>query len=135
MGSTMPSTIIVDPRPAPKPRNNILPRPFTTSERLHLGIIHNLDGPSERSLKIEADPARPQVMRFRDDSAMEDRSRIADGDHVVVPVRGELAQLGNHHIRGERWSGIELAMGVLASGQELDVSSPDINHKHVHTDA
>src|SRR5882724_8962492 len=84
MGSTMPSTIIVDPRPAPKPRNNILPRPFTTSERLHLGIIHNLDGPSERSLKIEADPTRPQVMRFRNDPAMEDRSRIADGDHVVL---------------------------------------------------
>src|SRR5262245_65484245 len=56
------------------------------TERLHRGVVDDLDRTRERGPIVESNPARAEVTRLRDWAAVEDRSRIADRDRVITPL-------------------------------------------------
>src|SRR5262249_36021123 len=55
-----------------------------------------------------------------------------DRHSLIVPAGGSLDDPPNHLVRGQLRPGGELARRVLAGGQELHVSSPDVDDKDVH---
>src|SRR5262245_30465970 len=69
-----------------------------TAERLHRGIVHDLDRTAERAPVVEADPAAPEMARLRDRAAVEDRAGKADRDRVVRPLRGGGLDSGDHQL-------------------------------------
>src|SRR5437773_1794521 len=69
---------------------------FVTSQSLHGGIVHDLDGTFECSPEVEADPTFSQVPRVRNGPVSYHRSRVAYGYDVILPVRHEFPNPGNH---------------------------------------
>src|ERR1700722_9886569 len=103
MGSAMPSTIMVDPSPVPRPKR-ASGRPLA-QQCLHGGVVDDFHGAIECRTKIEPDPPASQVIWFRNRPAAENRVGIADRRHITHPIPGELLHLANHSPRGERWPG------------------------------
>ena len=68
------------------------------SDRLHGRVIYDLDRPAECSLKIELNPARPQITRIPQRAAAENRARITNRDNVVVPIRNGLPDSRHHQL-------------------------------------
>ena len=57
-----------------------------TSERLHGGVIHDLDRSAECGRKIEAHPSAPQIVWLANRPTAQDWSGIANRDYRIVPV-------------------------------------------------
>src|SRR6266498_10274 len=105
---------------------------FVTSQRLHGSVVHDFDRALEGSFEVKTDPSLSQIPRFRNRPAAEDWSRVTDGYDVILPVRHKYPNLGNHPFGRKCRSGLKPTMNVLTSGQDLHVSSANINDQHVH---
>ena len=99
---------------------------------LHGRIVDNLDRAAEGGLIVEPDPTRDKVMRLGNRPAMQNRSRVADGHHVILPVPGKLLDSGDHLFGGQGRSGNELPRFALPGGEDFYVSPAHINNQHVH---
>jgi hypothetical protein len=53
---------------------------------LHSGIVHNFHRALESGFKIESNPTRSKVSRFRLWTATKNRPRIAHGYHIIFPM-------------------------------------------------
>src|SRR5262249_59978088 len=71
-------------------------------QRLHGGIIDNLDGTSKRRLKIESDPTGCEVVRLGNRPAAHHETWIADRYHVILPVAGEFFDPCDHLFGSQR---------------------------------
>ena len=61
---------------------------------LHGGIVNQLDRTPERRVEIKANPASSRIMRFMENSPIDDWCRNSDGNCIVFPVRRELPDEG-----------------------------------------
>lgn len=100
-----------------------------TSQRLHRRVVHNFDRSPERGFEIETPPTLSEVPRLGDRPVAKDRSRVADRDNVIRPILDQFSDLGDHPFWSQVFPGNECSWFDLAGGQELDVSSADINHQ------
>jgi hypothetical protein len=71
-------------------------------------------------------------MRFRDWSVPQNRPRIADGNHVIIPLAGGLANLRSHLFGRQRRAGRTFATLLLAGRENLDVCATHIYNQHMH---
>ena len=99
-------------------------------EGLHRGIVDDLDGTTKRCREIEPDPAVGEVAGFGDRSVSDNLPGVADGNHVVLPIPGELQDTGDHPARRQVFAGRELSRFSLASRKNLHVGSPDVDRKN-----
>ena len=60
---------------------------------------------------------------------MNNRTRVTDRDHIVIPVLHRLLDLTNHVFRSHSGTGWEFARLPLTSGQQLYVGASDIDHQ------
>src|SRR5688572_22247064 len=84
-------------------------------ERLHGGIVDDPDRAPERRLEVESHPAATEVAGFGDDAPLDDSSRVADRDRVVLPVRGEVLDRSDHPARRQPRAGGGLPWFLLSS--------------------
>src|SRR5262249_13941512 len=70
-----------------------------------------------------------------DRTTVEHGARISDRHGVVLPVRGQGLDPGNHLRGRERRARGQLAMRGLARGQHLHVSTADVDDQHPHPKA
>ena len=61
-----------------------------TPQRLHGGVVDDLDRAFECRCEIESHPALSQIPRFRHRPVVDNRPRVADGYGVVFPIRDKL---------------------------------------------
>src|SRR5712691_1042476 len=92
---------------------------LVASQCLHGSIIDEFHGTLEGSLKVKADPSWPEVMRFHNRPVFEDRSRIANGYHVIFPILRELLNSGDHLFRRHCRSGRKLPLYAVPSCENL----------------
>ena len=97
-----------------------------TSDRLHGRVIYNLHRPAECSLKIELNPARPQITRIPQRTAVENRARITNRDNVVVPIRNGLPDSRHHQLGRQERPRDHLPGLALPGDKELDVVAADV---------
>src|SRR6266540_2907766 len=119
------------PKPGSQSQEEHLPE-LVTSQSLHGGIVQELDGTFECGFEVETDPPLSQIPRFRNGPVPQDWPGVPYGYGIVLPVRREFSNLGHHSFWRQRRPGIKLSMSILSRGQDLDVSSADINHQYVH---
>ncbi len=71
-------------------------------QRLHRCIIDKFYGTLEGVFEIEADPSRSQVAGFQNWFTLENRTWVANGDHVVFPISRQLLNRRDHLFRCHR---------------------------------
>src|SRR4030095_5998888 len=103
-----------------------------TPERLHRCIVHDLDRTFESRFKIEAGPPFSTVPWLRHLPVPKNWTGVTDGNSFILPIRDELLHAGNHLLWCQSWTGIKLAMNLVAGGKDLHVSSAYINNQHIH---
>src|SRR5262249_51703549 len=96
------------------------------------GIVDDVDGAAERGREVESDPPGAEVNRVDQRPAVEDRSRVADRNGLVVPPGSGLHDPSHHLLGRQIWPGGEFARRILAGDQELDASPPNVDAKDVH---
>src|SRR5262245_42547429 len=82
---------------------------FVAAERLHGGVIEHSNRSSKFRSEIEADPTGAEVFRLRHGLSAANRSRIADGDGVILPIGDDFADSSDHLRRRQRGTA-----GILA---------------------
>src|SRR5262249_19919941 len=105
---------------------------LVASECLHGSIIYDFHRTPESGLKVETDPAFSEIMGFHDRPALENGPRVANGYYVVLPVRGDLLNSGNHLCRCHCWSGRERAVYASPSCEDFDGGTADIHSQDFH---
>src|SRR5262249_38979367 len=103
-----------------------------TAEGLHGGIVDHLHRASKGSGKIELDPAAREIVWLGGHAATENQPRVADRDHVVLPIPGDPFHSGNHPSGRHGLPGWKLPRDVLPARQNLDVGSAYINREYFH---
>src|SRR5215472_7811706 len=103
-----------------------------TAQGLHRSIVDDLDRSLEPSRKVEIDPAFGEVSRIRGGPATVHRAWVANRHRVVIPVPGQLLDLGDHLCGRQLPTGWKPAVRALAVGQELDVGSTNVNRQYLH---
>ena len=131
MGSTMPSTIMAEPRPVPKPKEKHLAA-LVAPEGLHRGVVHDFYRALKCGFKVKPHPSASEVMRFRKRSIVDDRSGIADRHRVILPIPGELLDAGDHLFGSQRGPGWKFPRLLLSGSENLHVGSADIDNQHIH---
>src|SRR5215475_2051355 len=107
---------------------------LVASERLHRSIIDDFHRTPESGLKVETDPAFSEIVGFHNRPALENGPGIANGYYVILPVRRDLLNSGNHLCRRHCWSGRKRAVYALPSCEDLDVGTADIHNQDFHGD-
>src|SRR5258708_37830617 len=105
---------------------------FVASQSLHGGVIHDFDRTLERGFKVKSHPAASEVMRFRHQPIPDNHSRVANRDHVILPVAGELLDSRDHLLRCQAGSGRKLPWLLLSAGENFHVVTADIDDQHIH---
>src|SRR5262245_36393055 len=105
---------------------------LVASECLHGSIIDDFHRMPESGLKVETDPAFSEIIRFYNRPALENGPRIANGYYVILPVRGDLLNSGNHLCRRHSWSRRKRPVYALPSCEDLDVGTADIHSQDFH---
>src|SRR5215472_18312751 len=86
----------------------------------------------ESSLKIEAHPTLRKVTGLRYRPIGVNWPGIPHGHNVILPVASQFLNTSDHEFGGELRPGFKLTALFLSSGENLHVSSADINRKHPH---
>ena len=63
---------------------------------------------------------------------MRNRSRVANGYRIILPILRELAHTRQQHRRSQLGAGSEFAVFLLSRHEQLDMGSPNINGQHFH---
>ena len=103
-----------------------------TAQRLHRGIVDDLDRASEGGSIVESDPARAEVTRLHHRTTLQHRARIADRHRVVFPARGDALDSAHHLLGRERRPRGKLPRGIPFGDENLHVSTADVHHQHAH---
>src|SRR5215471_307026 len=111
------------------------PAPPVTAYSLHRGIVDKFYRNAEGSAKVEAYPAWSQVKGLRNQLSEQDRSRHADGQYVIFPLRRQPFCAGDHLAGGQPTAGWKLQRLRVSSRKHLDVGSTDIDYEHLHRTA
>src|SRR4029453_2217563 len=83
-------------------------------------------------LEVEPHPATCKVVRFGDGPVAYHAAGIANRDHVVLPIRHQILDAGNHEFRRHFRARLEPAALPASRGEKLDVGSADINDEYFH---
>jgi len=80
-----------------------------------------------KAFEIKVHPAATEVVRVVQDSAMQDRPRISDGDDIVAPTGSQPFDSGHHLLRRHLGAGYEPLRRLLPGGEYLYVRPADID--------
>ena len=122
MGSTMPSTIMAEPRAGSYSKEKQRAT-LVTGEGLHLGIVHDFCRTLERSLKVKSYPPASEVVWFGKRSVSDDRAGIADRNCVILPIPGKFLNTVDHLFGSQRGPGRKFTT-LLLSGSEIFTCVP-----------
>src|SRR5256885_1698799 len=102
------------------------------SERLHRGIVDDLDWTMKGFAKIKSHPAAAKVVRLAHWTAVNDRPGIANRDGVIFPMSGGLADRFGHFFGGHFWTGGDFDRVFVPGGEHLQVSAADVDDENFH---
>jgi len=103
-----------------------------TPQGLHGGVIDDFHRSPECRPIIKTNPALAQVKRFSERPIMTDRSGVAEGNRIILPILRELAHARQQHRWSQPGAGREFAVFLLSRHEQLDVGSTNINGQHLH---
>src|SRR6266850_3093040 len=119
------------PSPVPRPRNSIVAA-SVASQRLHSRIIDDPHRAPECAFEIETYPALCEVSGLGDRPIETDQPGVTDGHQLIFPVFSQLFHAGNHGLGSQLWTGFKLLSRVPSCGENLYVSSANIDREDVH---
>ena len=105
---------------------------FIAAQSLHGGIIYHFYGTFENGFEIEARPAFAQIPRISKWPVANYRSGIANGNGCIRPVGHQFANAGKQAFGRQTGARREFPPDVVSRGEELDMSSANINYQNVH---
>ena len=105
---------------------------FVAAQRLHGGVVHELDRDAEGLAVVELDPPASEVDRLGARPVVVHQAGVADRDDVVLPVFGELQDAFDHLARHQRWPRRKLPWFVAIGEKDLDTVAADVDDEYLH---
>jgi hypothetical protein len=107
--------------------------PFVVApQRLEAGVVDDPHRLAEGRGKIEADPARAEILRVVHDAAAAHAAGQPEGDRLIRPVLNRLLGLPNHRFRRERLARLEFQVLLMARVPELHRAAADVDDEDFH---
>src|SRR5215469_11737593 len=103
---------------------------LVAAQCLHGRVVDDLHRALEGAFKVEALPTLSQIPRFGSGVISKHWARVTDRNGVKFPVGHEFPDLRHHPFGSQSWPRNKLPLGVLTGGQDLNVSSADIDDQH-----
>src|SRR5262245_48247419 len=118
-----------EPRSQPKEEHQST---LVTAQSLHGRIIHDFHRTPKSGLEVKPNPARGEIMWLQGNLPPENQPRVANRDHVILPISGKILDSANHLIWRHCRPGGEPTTLTLPGGEDLDARPADINDQYVH---
>src|SRR5215471_20226076 len=113
---------------SPQPEKQHFPA-FITAQGLHRRIVDEFQRTSEHMFKAKAYPTWCEIRRFSDRTVVERGTRIANRNHVVLPIAGEFINAIHHIPRCHGRSGKKFPSFGLSVTRTF---SAYVDNEHIH---